>query len=700
MLEKGVEVQILGTDSVLTKTPNLVGQIAIIKESPIHPATWYKVLLSDGSIHTLRPSALHPVSEGDPPAIIPKISKRRGYDDSDSVAANIGERRSQMRSRGNSIDSTYSYTHSYNYDSNSGSGVKTKSYCKPSNYVNSSNSNSNCNNSNTNGNDGSNNDIGNNNIPHPSTLNYLEVDRHIGKEVRILVGRLTGQLGVITGSSNGWVQLNTSCGTFAKRANELTFELNESLKYLQSITNHCSHSSSSRNNYDNYDNYIHLYNGSTDSTSRAIKLAKRRRLNEGSDDDDDDDAIDAVDNDSNHYNNTSFASIVGDVLPAQFPSYGAYAGGEMKGISKDAASKHSGPLIHPYFIQQKRIFVQQYVNKLSSKINGRPNLKNYSALINNNNNFIDRSYELSSARDFDDIFCRCCLIEKWSIKGSCWNENCPLSPIYYRLPGGSGEAQVTLSYIEAIQVEKRNRLMQHQKLLLLRHEEIEKEKENEIKSDSSGSSNVDSIGSIGQELVRPWHHRQHDGPPPPYIRNPVFSYLQQQQKGVCAFSDDIHGSTTTTGVESNNVTTTANSTVTLPSTPDSTGPDKEHCNLTTSDVGIVEFAPPIKRLRSSTDQTDVTDSSCGSSSSSSSSSTLDVSLHTDTTVNDVFVGENNSNNDVNSKDALLPPKIPQKSYEVVHKHNNNYHKHKHQINPTYRGRADSLGATDCEVNTP
>ena len=29
MLEKGVEVQILGTDSVLTKTPNLVGQIAI-----------------------------------------------------------------------------------------------------------------------------------------------------------------------------------------------------------------------------------------------------------------------------------------------------------------------------------------------------------------------------------------------------------------------------------------------------------------------------------------------------------------------------------------------------------------------------------------------------------------------------------------------------------------------------------------------
>jgi hypothetical protein len=179
----------------------------------------------------------------------------------------------------------------------------------------------------------------------------------------------------------------------------------------------------------------------------------------------------------------------------------------------------------------------------------------------------------------------------------------------------------------------------------------------------------------------------------------VFSYLQQQQKGVCAFSDDIHGSTTTTGVESNNVTTTANSTVTLPSTPDSTGPDKEHCNLTTSDVGIVEFAPPIKRLRSSTDQTDVTDSSCGSS-SSSGSSTLDVSLHTDATVTDVFVGENNSNNDVNSKDALLPPKIPQKSYEVVHKHNNNHHKHKHQINPTYRGRADSLGATDCEVNTP
>ena len=42
----------------MQRTPHLVGQIGYIREVPVHPATWFKVTLSDGSVATFRPSAL------------------------------------------------------------------------------------------------------------------------------------------------------------------------------------------------------------------------------------------------------------------------------------------------------------------------------------------------------------------------------------------------------------------------------------------------------------------------------------------------------------------------------------------------------------------------------------------------------------------------------------------------------------------
>jgi len=58
-LTLGAEVVIRPTESVVQRTPNLVGKIGYVKEVPVHPATWFKVSFpDDASTHTFRPSAL------------------------------------------------------------------------------------------------------------------------------------------------------------------------------------------------------------------------------------------------------------------------------------------------------------------------------------------------------------------------------------------------------------------------------------------------------------------------------------------------------------------------------------------------------------------------------------------------------------------------------------------------------------------
>lgn len=47
----------IGTENVRSRTPHLIGRIGIVKEAPVHPATWYKIEVN-GEILTFRPSAL------------------------------------------------------------------------------------------------------------------------------------------------------------------------------------------------------------------------------------------------------------------------------------------------------------------------------------------------------------------------------------------------------------------------------------------------------------------------------------------------------------------------------------------------------------------------------------------------------------------------------------------------------------------
>lgn len=57
-------------------------------------------------------------------------------------------------------------------------------------------------------------------------LSYTDAEGWIGKEVRVISGRAMGVVARVTSTGNGWVQLETPSGDIAKRAHELSLELN------------------------------------------------------------------------------------------------------------------------------------------------------------------------------------------------------------------------------------------------------------------------------------------------------------------------------------------------------------------------------------------------------------------------------------------------------------------------------------------
>lgn len=63
-IQKGQRVVIFANDTVMNRSPQLVGQIGTVVAVPVHPVTWFKVEFDDKSVHTFRPSALKAIPFG------------------------------------------------------------------------------------------------------------------------------------------------------------------------------------------------------------------------------------------------------------------------------------------------------------------------------------------------------------------------------------------------------------------------------------------------------------------------------------------------------------------------------------------------------------------------------------------------------------------------------------------------------------
>mmetsp|Transcript_8079 Transcript_8079/g.15243 ORF Transcript_8079/g.15243 Transcript_8079/m.15243 type:complete len:629 (+) Transcript_8079:76-1962(+) len=310
-LTMGSRVIILGTDNVEQRVPQYVGVEAEIVVVPVHPATWFKVKFDNGKIVTFRPSALRLVSDGTTvdASYTPPPKKPKAA----------------SRPRSNSLKSEKSAL--------------------------SINSSGDCDSS--------------------KLLTSIHTDTWPGCKVRILSGRMTGHIANVLGSGNGWVQLESSYGELAKRANELELISDaSSIPYKADTLAPLSSSASVR------------------------PILQRRRSNS-----------------------------------------------EPGSPTEISNRRNEFSTRNPYRKERRetelqRQYVQKYVDKEQAKIGTRPDLKYWLSRLQGTT--VDPKFERNVSREVRSHFCHSCYMEMWSGSKFCWNELCPMSPVYWKLAGAAG----------------------------------------------------------------------------------------------------------------------------------------------------------------------------------------------------------------------------------------------------------------------
>lgn len=88
-------------------------------------------------------------------------------------------------------------------------------------------------------------------------------------------------------------------------------------------------------------------------------------------------------------------------------------------------------------MELQREYVQKYIDKQQAKIRTRPDLKYWLNRIQGS--MVDPNFERNVCRDVRNNFCHSCFMEMWSGSKYCWNELCPMSPVYWKHVGAAGE---------------------------------------------------------------------------------------------------------------------------------------------------------------------------------------------------------------------------------------------------------------------
>jgi hypothetical protein len=303
-------------------------------------------------------------------------------------------------------------------------------------------------------------------------LSATDPETWVGRRVQVIGGRYSAQVGTVASSGNGWVQIETSVGEVAKRAYELELarEPGDSAESATSsvagdiatakpkgrkVTRPAVPSlplfPSTRRSGAQLDTASEV-SESTRATEEPTHRQRPERVVGGRN---------VLINDSKSFGPSQVpenhstrgnqrARSYSDPLMSKSPM-SAHGGGG--GFSfHNAITSTSGPpsdlftqplpvLKRPikssYIVDSKRSFIVKYVQRHQAKIAERPDLVDWKYRIDASLHTHSRDFEVQAARLFDETHCEVCHLEKWPAAKFCWSENCPISPVYYKLTGAA-----------------------------------------------------------------------------------------------------------------------------------------------------------------------------------------------------------------------------------------------------------------------
>lgn len=304
-------------------------------------------------------------------------------------------------------------------------------------------------------------------------------DTWVGQQVSLLSGKHAGHQGKVLSSGNGWVQILTTQGEeVAKRAYELQViiicQINSTATATAAADNVIMHHVKKKARFGRREQQQHsqhrmIHNDSSLGDASASSSYSRNNSQHPS-----------MRVGDNHPNESTAHNVnaprrgrpraYSDSLMSPSSNCPATGGGGGSGFASNAgfqmcsstassmksaseifaaaaavSHKHSNkpsstgsrghpPLKNPSIIDAKRSYITKYVNRHLQKINGRPNLVDWKQQIDVSIVHCT-GFERQRAQLFEDTHCEVCNLEKWSNAKFCWNESCPVSPVYFKLTG-------------------------------------------------------------------------------------------------------------------------------------------------------------------------------------------------------------------------------------------------------------------------
>jgi hypothetical protein len=311
-------------------------------------------------------------------------------------------------------------------------------------------------------------------------------DTWVGQRVSLLSGKHAGHQGKVLSSGNGWVQILTDQGEeVAKRAYELQVivQINSVAASNDSIVDNVvmhvkKKARFGRREQQHNSQRIHPSVDSAHGDVSVVSSSRNGNHHPSAGD--------------NHFHNESAHNASRRGRPRAYSDslmsasncpaggglgFASNAGFQM--CSSTAASMKSAseifaaaashkpstrgpPLKNSAYIDAKRSYITKYVNRHLQKINGRPNLVDWKQQIDVGIVNCTVS-ERHTAQLFEDTHCEVCNLEKWSNAKFCWNESCPVSPVYFKLTGISApyltltqHTHPSSSSLEAIHTDRRD----------------------------------------------------------------------------------------------------------------------------------------------------------------------------------------------------------------------------------------------------